>query len=63
MFDELKPTNEEIAKYILKWINMVENEVITKEEILLFGGNFTHLRSLFEPVMYDSIQEYVDKEK
>jgi hypothetical protein len=69
MSEQVKPTNEEIAKYIFEWIIefdrdglIIEDEQYLKDA-LLHHKHFEDLREMFAPVMYDSIQEYVNKEK
>jgi len=66
----LKPTNEEIIEYILSWIDACHfgglitiHDRKTIKEALSIDNNFDTLREMFAPVMYDSIQEYVEKEK
>ena len=71
MTNELKPTNDEIANYILEWIESFDDDalVITDIDSIIDTientkrTNFKTLREMFAPVMYDSIQEYVEKEK
>ena len=66
---ELKPTNEDIARYIAQWIDsfdgqgLVVTENIGTDAIMCLGGDFLRLRKMFVPDNYDSIQEYVDKTK
>lgn len=57
MTDNLKPTNDEIAEYIYKWIEsfdenglIIVDDNVSIEGILLEGGDFLRLRKLFKEV-------------
>jgi len=71
MTDRLKPTNEEIVKYIIGWIaGAAQADILTVhdwKELEFFLScpvhEFETLRSLFEPKMYDSIKDYVNNER
>ena len=58
--NELKPTDKEIAEYILSWIVSDEHEDYERRllEILEIGQGFKNLRKMFAPVMYNSIEEW-----
>lgn len=70
MNDQLKPTNEEIAEYICDWVNTLDGYgiVVTdgfEEYVLALGKstNFSVLREMFTPRLYNSIDEYVKDTK
>lgn len=63
MSEQFKPTNEEIAEYIYDWHVRLSNIPLRDALEILNRNKFVFLRELFAPEMYNSIQEYVDKEK
>ena len=61
MTDQLKPSNDEIAEYILMWhIKLTWSD---NPEEAVKNTDFQPLRDMFTPSLYNSIEDYVKGEK
>lgn len=72
MNDQLKPSNDEIIRYILAYIDLFDGNGLTitdkdwierELERIAFDSGFDVLRSMFAPRLYNSIDEYVDNQE
>ena len=70
--NSLKPTNEEIANYLITWIYSLDgygiivvddSEIDNAVHAWIERTNLKVLRDMFNPPLYNSIQEYADSDK